>query len=374
MRYHFSGAGGAGMNPLARLMAERGHTVQGSDRSFDQGERQAERALLTADGVTIVPHDGSGLDAEIDRFVHSTAVEADTPEMRRALELELVRLTRPALLQEVVANGAPGVAVAGTSGKSTVVGMVAWILRCAGIEATILGGAALAEAGASHMGCFAAGAPGAPVIAEACESDGTLIGYRPGIGLIHNISRDHDELAGLQAQFTTFANATTSLLINAARAPVHALVADHPQVLSYGIDAGDAPVEVIRPGPHRAQGELTLPAGEDLFIDLPQPGVHNLENAAAAALIAHQLGATPACIASALASFPGVARRYQSLGTTASGVTVIDDYAHNADKLRAAITTAQEGCTRLLAVFQPHGFGPARFLRPELAELLPRIL
>ncbi len=362
------------MNPLARLMAARGHTVQGSDRSFDQGERQHERAMLTAAGVTIVPHDGSGIDAGIDRFVHSTAVEADTPEMRRALELELERLTRPALLQEIVAAGAPGVAVAGTSGKSTVVGMVAWILRCAEIEATVLGGAALAEDGASHMGCFAAGAPGTPVIAEACESDGTLVGYRPGLGLIHNITRDHDELDGLQAQFAGFATAATALLLNAARVPVPTLGADHPQVISYGIDTGDAPLEVIRPGPHRAQGELILPAGDDLFIDLPQPGVHNLENAAAAALIAHRLGAAPTAIAGALARFPGVARRYQSLGTTASGITVIDDYAHNADKLRAAITTAQEGCGRLVAVFQPHGFGPARFLRQELAELLPRIL
>jgi UDP-N-acetylmuramate--alanine ligase len=108
-------------------------------------------------------------------------------------------------------------------------------------------------------------------------------------------------------------------------------------------------------------------------LDLPQPGVHNLENAAAAAAVVATLGVAPAAIAAALATFPGVARRFEVVGTTARGVRVIDDYAHNADKVRAAVSTAQGG-GRVVAVFQPHGFGPARFLRPELAELLPRLV
>ena len=107
---------------------------------------------------------------------------------------------------------------------------------------------------------------------------------------------------------------------------------------------------------------------------MPQPGLHNLENAAAAALIALDLGIAPATVAALLARFPGVARRFEVIGVTAGGIRVVDDYAHNGEKLRAAITAAQAGASRVLAVFQPHGFGPARFLRPELCLLMPRLL
>jgi UDP-N-acetylmuramate--alanine ligase len=109
-------------------------------------------------------------------------------------------------------------------------------------------------------------------------------------------------------------------------------------------------------------------------LDLPQPGLHNLENAAAAALVGVELGIACGAVERALAGFPGVARRFEVVGTTPSGIRVVDDYAHNGEKLRAAITTAQAGSPRIVAVFQPHGFGPARFLRPELRELLPRVL
>jgi len=99
-----------------------------------------------------------------------------------------------------------------------------------------------------------------------------------------------------------------------------------------------------------------------------------LENAAAAAVIAIELGLAPTAIAAALANFPGVARRFEVVGVTDTGIRVVDDYAHNADKIRAAVLAAQAGADRVLAIFQVHGFGPARFLRPELKELLPTLL
>src|SRR5215470_16764972 len=160
LRYHFSGLAGAGMNPLAQLMAARGHRVQGSARSF---------------GRAMVP--------------------------------------RPALLAEVVDAGRPGVAIAGTSGKSTVTGMVAWLTREVGLAATALGGAALAGEGVS--GCFLTGPADGPVVAEACESDGTLVGYHPSVGLIHNISRDHGEVDALRPQFEAFAHQAGRLLVSA---------------------------------------------------------------------------------------------------------------------------------------------------------------
>ena len=371
MRYHFSGIAGVGMNPLARLMRVRGHMVQGSDRSFDRGQNAEVAARLADLGIAVKPHDGSAVTADLDRFVYSTAVEAETPEVRAARELRLERIPRPALLAEVVDAGQPGVAIAGTSGKSTITGMVGWLTREAGMAATVLGGAALAGDGAS--GCFLAGPADGAVAAEACESDGTLTGYHAALGLIHNVSRDHGELDALRPQFEAFAKRCGRLLVNSACPEALRLgraVAAH--TYGTGPDA-DAPLEILSVGPHRARGRLDLPTGP-LSLDVPQPGRHNLENAAAAALIAIELGIDPPMVEALLARFPGVARRFEVIGVTADGIRVVDDYAHNGEKLRAAITAAQAGAPRVLAVFQPHGYGPARFLRPELRELMPRLL
>jgi len=114
--------------------------------------------------------------------------------------------------------------------------------------------------------------------------------------------------------------------------------------------------------------------GRDLTLDIPQPGLHNLLNATAAALVALELGVDANTVVTLLARFPGVARRFEVVGTAARDILVVDDYAHNGEKLRAAITTAQAGAARVVAVFQPHGFGPARFLRHELRALIPTLL
>jgi UDP-N-acetylmuramate--alanine ligase len=370
VHYHFSGIAGAGMNPLAQLMRARGHRVQGSDRSLDQGKNQELAGRLRRLGINLLPHDGSAVVPGIDRFVYSTAVEADTPEMRAARSMGVELVPRPALLAEVVNGGQPGVAVAGTSGKSTITAMLGWLLRESGMPATVIGGAGLAREGSNS--CFVAGPSNGPVVVEACESDGTLVGYEPGIGLVHNISRDHAELESLRAQFGAFVRNCSRLLVNAGCAEAAAL-GHRFHALSYGVapDA-DARLEVLGVGPDRARGFLKLPAGA-VSLDLPQPGLHNLENAAAAAMLAIELGMDANEVTGLLALFPGVTRRFEVVGVTASGIRVVDDYAHNGEKLRATLTTAQ-AASRVVAVFQPHGFGPARFLRPELKTLLPALL
>ncbi len=371
VRYHFSGIGGAGMNPLARLMRARGHDVQGSDRAFDQGKSADLAAQLRALGIRLLPQDGSAIAPGLDRFVYSTAVEADTPEVKAARELGIERIARPALLAEIVNAGGPGVAIAGTSGKSTITGMVGWILRDAGRSATVLGGAALVGEGVS--GCFQAGPEGAPVAAEACESDGTLTGYAAGLALVHNISRDHGEVEALRPQFEAFARQSRRLLVNAA-SPEAAALGREFGARTYGAAPGaDAPLEIADVGPSRARGAL-LPSGGQISIDVAQPGAHNLETASAAALVALELAIEPRAVEQAIRTFPGVARRFQVMGVTPGGIRVVDDYAHNGEKIRAALTTAQAGAARVVAVFQPHGYGPARFLRPELREMLPRLL
>jgi hypothetical protein len=185
---------------------------------------------------------------------------------------------RPALLAEIVNAGAPGVAVAGTSGKSTVTGMIGWILREAGVAATVLGGAALVGEGVS--GCFAAGPARGPVVAEACESDGTLVGYRPAVGVILNVSRDHDELDALRRQFAAFAGPGRTPLVNAASAEARALVPPPARTFA-------PPTPISRPeSPAGPDGVATLRAGTRSWRSTcrarrPQP-----YNAAAAAAVA----------------------------------------------------------------------------------------
>src|SRR5213083_2758906 len=250
MRYHFSGVAGAGMNPLASLVRARGHDVQGSDRSFDQGKNREIAARLQGLGIQLAPHDGAAVTRAIDRFVYSAAVEADTPEMRAARALGLHCVSRPQLLAEVVNAGGPGIAVSGTSGKSTILGMVAWLLREGGVPATVLGGAALGGEGTG--GCFIAGPAEGPVVAEACESDGTLAGYRPAIGLVHNVSRDHAELPALRPQFAAFAENCGRLLVNGA-CPEAAALGRRFKASTYGVPPGvDTRLWVTSVGRRRA--------------------------------------------------------------------------------------------------------------------------
>src|SRR2546422_3125821 len=280
-------------------------------------------------------------------------------------------LARPALLAELVDTGRPGVAISGTSGKSTITGMVAWLVRESGTSAAVIGGAALVGEGGG--GCLVPGPGDGAVAAEACESDGTLVGYHPAIGLIHNISRDHDELAALRPQFTAFARNCGRLLVG-ADCPEAAALARRFKAATYGVSAdADARLRVTSGGPRRARGVLRH-EGRDLTLDIPQPGLYNLQNATAAGLVALELGVDATAVATLLARFPGVARRFELVGTTARDIHVVDDYAHNAEKIRAVITTAQAGASRVVAVFQPHGYGPARFLRAELRALIPTLL
>jgi UDP-N-acetylmuramate--alanine ligase len=371
VRYHFSGIAGAGMGPLACLMRARGHQVQGSDRAFDQGRKQDIAAQLRRVGIGLAPQDGTAITAAIDRLVYSAAVEADTPELRTGRTLGLDCVPRPQLLAEVVNTAVPGVAIAGTSGKSTIVGMLGWILREGGVKATVLGGADFVGEGAG--GCFVAGPADGPAVAEACESDGTLVGYHPAIGLIHNVSRDHDELSALRPQFTAFARNCGRLLVG-ADCPEAAALGRRFKAATYGVaQDADAKLRITSVGPRRARGVLRY-GGRDLTLDIPQPGLHNLENATAAAMVALELGLDAELVVSLLSRFPGVARRFELVGTTAHDIHVVDDYAHNGEKIRAAITTAQAGSARIVAVFQPHGFGPARFLRGELETMIPTLL
>jgi UDP-N-acetylmuramate--alanine ligase len=378
---HFAGVGGSGMSGLAQFHALAGGSVTGSDRAFDQGQRQEIRRKLEDLGIGILPQDGrfpaagepGGICAgkTCTAVVVSTAVEDRVPDIATARDSRIPLLHRSELLAKYVA-GHRAIAVSGTSGKSTVTAMVFTILEACGRNPGLLtGGPVAALVNKGRLGN--AWAPGPPpdqgppfLVIEADESDGSLVRYHPWAGVILNLGLDHKEPAEVMAMFQTFRNNVGGPLVVAAEANLASL-AEGAELFGIGDDD--------RPGTWASGVELK-PDGSDFLVDgipfhLPVPGLYNVKNAAAALAVGRSCGIDLPQMAPPLAAFAGVARRFVSVGA-AAGVEVIDDFAHNPDKLAAALGAAHDRVTaaqgRVLAVFQPHGFGPTRFLRGALIE------
>jgi UDP-N-acetylmuramate--alanine ligase len=370
-RLHFAGVGGSGMSALAQYHAQRGGQVSGSDRGFDQGRNDAGRELLARAGVELHPQDGSGVGPDCAALVYSTAVEPTVPDFARALELGIPLLHRSELLARFVAERRT-VAVTGTSGKSTTVAMVFEILRSAGRDPSVItGGELVALQGQGLWGNAYAGGSDLLVV-EADESDGSLVRYRPALGVILNLQRDHKEMDEVAAMFATFRDQVREGLVVGEGAELAHLAARA---------AGAAGATVFGFGPGaavRAEAVLADRAGSVFEVDgvtfrLNVPGLHNVENALAAIAACAALGVAPAAMVRALAGFQGVARRFQVLGS-ARGVEVVDDFGHNPAKVAASLRAAHLRADRVLAVFQPHGYGPLRFLRADFTESFAREL
>ena len=371
-RLHFAGVGGSGMSALALFEVRRGGKASGSDRAFDQGQNPELRAQLEREGVVIVPQDGSFLAAAhgpCEALVVSTAVEAQVPDVAAARAGGVPVLHRSELLARHVASHR-SVAISGTSGKSTVTGMVFAIMRGCGLQPGLLTGGALADLTAQGEpgNVWAPGAApdgGAPwLVVEADESDGSLVRYEPWLGVVLNLGLDHKQPDEILAMFRTFRERTRGPFVCAADDNLAAL---HKGAVLFGAEPGAAgaafratDVELSpRAAGFRLQGQS---------FGLSQPGRHNVLNATAAIAACARAGLALPDMAAPLAGFGGIARRFQGLGE-AKGVEVIDDFAHNPDKIAAALATAHGRVRpggRVLAFFQPHGFGPTRFLRDAL--------
>lgn len=367
---HFVGVGGSGMSALAQFHTGRGGRATGSDRAFDQGERQEIRRQLEQAGVEIVPQDGAALTADCSAVVLSTAVEDSIPDVMRARELGIELKHRSELLQVYVAQHQT-MAVTGTSGKSTVTAMIWTILRGCGKQPGLLTGGpatALQDEGLLGNACSPDG-PGFLVI-EADESDGSVVRYHPWAGVVLNLGRDHKEPAEIAEMFSTFRLNCAGPLIVGDGDDLRFL---QPGAVTFGLgDAAQVRGTDVELGPR--QVAFTV---DGVRFTVPQPGNYTVQNALAAIAACREAGCSLDDIVAPLAGFRGVARRFVSLGT-ARGVEVIDDFAHNPDKLAAALAAGRDRLAgtagRILAVFQPHGFGPTRFLRDDLVRELGRAL
>ena len=330
------------MSPLARLMAARGYDVLGSDRGYDLGRNHALFNLLKVEGITLVPQDGTGVDASIDTFVVTRAVETSVPDIARALELGLPVLKRPRFMAQVFKDS-DNIAVGGTSGKSTTTGMIGHMLAAVGRDPTVMNGAVMINPnsnfirGESRLAVF-----------EADESDGfeDVISVCPAaIAVLTNISLDHFELEELKEMFSAFLlKAPLGAVLNADCPNSMALRDIHPKTVTFGVSASaDFSLANIQP-------QLSI------------PGEHNQLNAIAAVATCSLLGVSVEESLQALQSFRGIKRRLEVVGH-ANGIRVIDDFASNPGKIEASLKVAIESSKRAFVIFQPHGFQPTKMMK-----------
>jgi UDP-N-acetylmuramate--alanine ligase len=378
---HLLGIGGAGMSALARLFLARGVAVSGSD-----ARASAVTSELEAAGATVsIGHLASQVPPGA-TLVVSTAVKPDNPELVHARELGLRVLHRSEALAALMA-GRRAVAIAGTHGKTTTTGMTTVLLQRAGLDPSFAIGGELTEGGqAAHDGT------GGMFVAEADESDGSFLLYRPEVAVVTNVEPDHLDHYGsaeaVEAAFEAFVDRVVDggLVIACgsdagARSIVEraapTLAARGVQVHFYGLDEScdvrivglEHPAEGVRFGLLTEHAHLG--SGDFAPVTLRVPGTHNALNAAAAWLVARWFGVDGATALAALTSFGGTRRRFELKGT-AGGVRVVDDYAHHPTEVEALMKAARPfaGSGRVVVVFQSHLFSRTRIFATEFAAAL----
>lgn len=352
------------MSALAQLHAMGGDTVSGSDRLLDKGFTALPMwNKLTALGIKLCGQTGEGITKDLDYLVLSSAIEKDNPDIIRAKELGIKVVHRSELLASHV-NRYRTIAVSGTSGKSSVTAMIYEILKFAGKSPSVItGGAILSLAEQGYVGNVAKGESDLLVI-EADESDGSFVNYHPYAAVLLNITKDHKEMDVLYGYFDKFRANCKNFIINADEKNL----TRYKDVKSFGINGGDTRAVNL----HLDGFKSTFSVGAVNF-EIHHPGKYNVQNAAAAIAVCTELGVDLETCARALARFKGVARRFNSVGTS-NGVEVIDDFAHNPAKIEAALSAAHLRGKRVLLIYQPHGYAPVKLLRDELIEMFERSL
>ncbi|HYE28563.1 MAG TPA: Mur ligase family protein [Allosphingosinicella sp.] len=369
--YFFCGIGGSGMLPLASIVRARGAEVAGSDRALDQGRTAAKFDYLRGQGIALYPQDGSG-PRPGNVLVASAAVEGSVPDVQAARRLGLERITRAELLAKMF-NAAPTrIAVGGTSGKSTVTGMIGWILHEAGLAPTVMNGAVMknfATAEAPFASALVGG--GGVFVSEVDESDGSITLFRPNIALLNNVSLDHKSMDELRGLFGEFVGRAETAVLNVDDPETRALAGTLPPerrfTFSFRDPAADLRGSGLADGGGFTRFEVTdARSGDTRLATICLWGAHNARNGLAALAAAHVAGVPLGQAVAALERFQGLRRRFDEIGER-GGVAVIDDFAHNPDKIAATLAAARTRLQgRLLLLFQPHGYGPLRTMRDEL--------
>ena len=368
--YFFCGIGGSGMLPLATILRAQGAEVAGSDRSLDQGRLGDKFAYLERQGIALFPQDGSGLTSAEQLLVTSAAVEETVPDVQAARRVGAEQLTRPQLLARLF-NAAPlSIGVAGTSGKSTVTGMIAWILHRLERDPTVMNGAVMKNFVTPETPFASALAGRADLfVSEVDESDGSIAFYEPKIAVLNNVTLDHKSLDELRSLFLGFSGKARTAIFNLDDPETREIAGQSDRARRIGFSLEDETADLygkdVREEPLGISLTIRSSDGEEVPLRLAVPGRHNAANALGALAATRAAGVPLDEGAAALASFAGLRRRFDIVGTR-NGVTVIDDFAHNPDKIAATLRTLHAFPGRLLVLFQPHGYGPLRQMEGEL--------
>ena len=358
MKIHMIGIGGAGMSSIAEVLNRRGNTVTGSDLKESPYTRRLDEQGIEVHIGHIPEQVGNA-----EQVVISTAIPPTNPELLEAHRRSIPVIPRAAALATIL-QGKRSVAVAGTHGKTTTTSMTAHALKALGADPTALVGGELNDIGSN----VAFGDPEL-VVAEADESDRSLLYLKPQSAVVTNVEFDHpDFYSSLEDVIEVFSTFVSELpddghlvtcfddshcldLANEAPCPI----------TTYGISGGDLRAEITTPSSYTFfEGD-----SERGTVNLGVYGRHNVLNSLAAAGIARWLGYDPYEAACSLETFGGVRRRFQLKGEKA-GIRVLDDYAHHPTELHATLDAAQSTSKgRVIAVFQPHRYSRTRRLYQE---------
>jgi UDP-N-acetylmuramate--L-alanine ligase/UDP-N-acetylenolpyruvoylglucosamine reductase len=373
--WHFIGIGGAGMSALADALLDLGASVSGSDAV----ESEATRDLARRGARVYIGHNPANL-ADADHVVVTGAVPTDNPELAAAHERG-IPVTKRAELVGLLMDTRHGVAVAGTHGKTTTSGMIAWVLARAGLDPAYLVGSSIRGLGAGgHWG------GGRHLVAEADEYDRSFLHMRPEVAVITNIETDHLEYYGTPE---AIAEAFEQFAHNVRPGGLLVLCSDDPgsRALGQRIERegaafrvqyyGEAEEALWRPGTIRANDlggsdfAVLRDGREVVRVSLRVPGRHNVLNAVAALAACVECGVPPEEAARHLGDFEGTARRFEVKGE-AGGVLVVDDYAHHPTEIAATIEAARGRYPgrRLYVLFQPHTYTRTRDFLPDFARVL----
>ena len=363
---HFIGIGGAGMSAIALVLAGLGVRVTGSDLKASRYTRLVEAAGVR---VTIGHREANLEDAAL--VVISSAIRETNPELAAARQRELPVLQRAEMLARVMAMRR-GIAVAGTHGKTTASSMIAHVLHECGRRPTFLIGGEV-----NDIGSNAGVGDGEWLVAEADESDGSLLFLRPEVGVITNVELDHHAhyacLQDVREVFGRFVELLPprGLLVLVEGSGSEFLAGRSPApVVTCGIGGGDYRAEVADVDDDGSRFAVVRDGRPLAELRLRVPGEHNVLNALCAVAALEHAGVNAAEAAGPLATFSGAARRFQETGRRA-GVVVVDDYAHHPSEIAATLRAARLGDhARVIAVFQPHLFSRTRYLQREFGRAL----
>ncbi|WP_431772647.1 UDP-N-acetylmuramate--L-alanine ligase [Streptomyces cucumeris] len=376
-RPHFIGIGGAGMSGVAKVLAQRGALVAGSD-----SKDSPTVAALRAAGATVhIGHAAEHIAPDATSVVISSAIRADNLELVTAIERGIPVVHRSDALAALM-DGARPIAVAGTHGKTTTTSMLAVSLGSLGLDPTYVIGGDLDAPGSS-----ARHGKGEIFVAEADESDRSFHKYAPEVAIVLNVELDHHanyaSMDEIYESFETFVSRIRpggALVISADHDGARELTArvkgrEGLRVLTYGEDEG-ADIRVLDIVQHGLTSQVTVRladvlGGRELTFAVSVPGRHYALNAVAALTAGAALGVPAADLAPAIAAYTGVKRRLQLKGT-AAGVQVIDSYAHHPTEIAADLEAIRGGAGegRVLVVFQPHLFSRTQELGTEMGEAL----